>query len=104
MGESDTPHAPSLRAWLFLHLCQHAGHKRQQFVQGVEPRHLVRDQMLDAAGPRRRRIAGLGTKLYHKGPIARERRLGLVHASSSSSYAGVLVTAAPCPCLAESIE
>ena len=46
------PAPPSRRTWLCLHLRQHAGHERQQLVQGVEPGRLVGDQMLDAAFPR----------------------------------------------------
>src|SRR5262245_40548747 len=73
------PAPPSLRIWLVLHLRQHAEHERQQLVQAVEPGHLVGDQMLDAAAPRRR-PTGPRAKLDHKSVIARERRLGWGHA------------------------
>src|SRR6516162_5932256 len=74
------PAPPSLRTWLCLHFRQHAEHERQQLVQGVEPSHLVGDQMLDAAFPRWR-PTGPRAKLHYKGLNARERRLGWVHAA-----------------------
>jgi hypothetical protein len=68
----------------------------QQLVQGVESGHLVGDQMLDAAAPRRR-TTGLRAKLDHKGLIARERRLGWGHADLPYAYVRVSWVV---PCLA----
>src|SRR5262245_47924961 len=84
----DMPAPPSLRPWLGLHLPQHAGHERQQLVQGVEPGHLVGGHMLDAAAPRRR-PTGARAKLDHKGLIARECRLGWGHAYLPYAYVRV---------------
>src|SRR5262245_23067943 len=84
----DLPAPPSLRPWLCLHLRQHAGHERQQLVQGVEPGRLVGDHMLDAAFPRRRPM-GPRAKLDHKSLIARERRLGWDHAYLPYAYVRV---------------
>jgi hypothetical protein len=71
--------ARSRRTRFWPHLGQHADHEPQQLFQGVETRHLTCHQMLDAALIGRRCTRGLGTKLHHKGPIGRERRLGLGH-------------------------
>src|SRR6516164_5115205 len=90
------PAPPSLHTCLCLHLRQHAEHERQQFVQGVEPGHLVGDQMLDAAFPRRR-PTGPRAKLDHKRLITRERRLGWGHAALPSPYVWVPWVV---PCLA----
>src|SRR5215471_6399862 len=78
-ARSARPAPPSRHTFLCLHLHQHAGHERQQLVQGVEPGHLVGDQMLDAAFPRRR-TTGARAKLDHKGLIVRECWVGWGHA------------------------
>src|SRR5262245_40304704 len=64
---------------LLLHLGQHPGHEGQQLLQRVEARHLPGHQMLDPTVIACRRPRGVDTKLHHKDPIARQRRLGWGH-------------------------
>ena len=91
------PPGSSPRGGRCLHVGQHAVHERQQLVQGVEARHLVRDHMLDPTCPRRRR-RWAGRETARQRPDCSGASAGMsTCAQAILLRAGALVTSATCP-------